>query len=84
MLTTLDNNLGWQDIKRKLEEVCSPIPMEVHTASDLHQKKRLDEALLEYLQNVIDLFKKKQWELMLTLLTVKLYFVYHKPAQHGH
>ena len=55
MLKRLDKDLDWQDIKRKLEEVYSPIATEVHTASDLHHKQREDETLQEYIQNFIDL-----------------------------
>ena len=36
MLRKLCNNTNWQDIKRKLEEVYSPIAIEVHTASNIH------------------------------------------------
>ena len=39
MLKRIDNNANWEDIKRKLEEVYIPIATEVHTASDIHQKK---------------------------------------------
>ena len=31
MLKTIDKDRKWQDIKKKLEEVYSPIIMEVHT-----------------------------------------------------
>ena len=34
MLKILGSNTDWQDIKRKLEEVCSLITTEVHTAGD--------------------------------------------------
>ena len=69
MFNKLCNNIDWQDIKRKLEEVYSPIAMGVHAASDLHCKQRPDETLQEYIQNFTDL-TKRQWELTLTLLTV--------------
>ena len=36
MLNRLSNNIDWQDIRRELEEVYSPIAMKVHAASDLH------------------------------------------------
>ena len=39
MLKRIGNDLSWQDIKRKLEEVYSPIAMKVHAASDLHRKE---------------------------------------------
>ena len=51
MLKRLGNNMDWQDIKRKLEGMYSSIPMEVHAASDLHQKQRPDETLQVYIQN---------------------------------
>ena len=54
----IGNNTNWQDIKRKLEEVYSPIATEVHAASDLHQQQRPDEALQEYIQNFMDLTEK--------------------------
>ena len=37
MLKRRGNNANWPDIKRKLEEVYSPIPTEVHTATDLQR-----------------------------------------------
>ena len=39
MLKGIENDLSWQEIKKKLEEVYSPIAMEVHAASDLHRKQ---------------------------------------------
>ena len=39
MLKRIGNDLSWQDIKRKLEEMYSPIAMEVHDASNLHRKQ---------------------------------------------
>ena len=39
MLKRLGNDLDWNEIKRKLEEVCSPIATEVHTTSNLHHKQ---------------------------------------------
>ena len=38
MLKRLGNDLDWHE-KKKLEEVCSPIATEVHTASNLHCKQ---------------------------------------------
>ena len=35
----MGNDLSCQDIKKKLEEVYSPIVTEVHAASDLHRKQ---------------------------------------------
>ena len=58
ILKKIGNNTDWQDIKRKLEEVYSPIVMEVHAVSDLHRKLRPDKTLQEYIQNVIDLTEK--------------------------
>ena len=50
-------------------EVYSTIAMEVHTASDLHQKQRPDETFLESIQNFTNL-NEKEWELtQLTLLS---------------
>ena len=39
MLKRLGNDLDLQDIKRKLEEVYSPIATKVHATSDLHHKQ---------------------------------------------
>ena len=58
MLTRMGNDLSWQEIKKKLEEVYSPIAIEVHTASDLHRKQWPDKTLQEYVQNFTDLTKK--------------------------
>ena len=35
----MENDLSWQDIKQKLEDVYSPVATEVHTASSLHRKQ---------------------------------------------
>ena len=51
MLKRIGSNPNRPDIKRKLEEVYSPIATEVHTASDLHRKQRPDETLQECIQN---------------------------------
>ena len=58
MLKRLGIDLDWHEIKMKLEEVYSPIAMEVHTASKLHHKWRPDETLHEYIQNFTDLTEK--------------------------
>ena len=58
MLKRLCNNTDWQDIKRKLEYIYSPIATEVHAASDLHWKQRPDEALQENIQNFTDFTTK--------------------------
>ena len=39
MLKRMGNDLNWQEIKQKLEEVYSPIATEVHAASDLHREQ---------------------------------------------
>ena len=58
MLKRLGNDLDWHDIKRKLEELYSPIATEVHAASDLHHKQRPDKTLQEYIQTFTDLTEK--------------------------
>ena len=58
LLKRLGNYLDWQDIKRKLEDVYSPIAMDVHVSSDLHCKQRPDETLQEYIQKFTDLNEK--------------------------
>ena len=45
-------------MRKKLEEVYSPIAIEVHAASDLHRKQWPDEILKKYIQNFIDLNEK--------------------------
>ena len=57
MLKRLENDLSWQEIKKKLEEVYS-ILMEVHTISDLHREQRPDETLQAYIHNFTDLTEK--------------------------
>ena len=39
MLKRIGRDRNWQDIKKKLEEMYSPIATEVHIASDLHRKQ---------------------------------------------
>ena len=58
MLKSLGNDLDWLEIKRKLEEVYSPIATKVHVASNLHCKQHPDKTLQEFIQNVTDLTKK--------------------------
>ena len=50
MLKRLDGGRSWPDIKKRLEEVYSPIATELHVASDLHRKQWPDETLQEYIQ----------------------------------
>ena len=47
MLKRLGNDLDWQEIKRKLEEMYSLIATKVHDASNLHSKQSVDETLQE-------------------------------------
>ena len=68
MLKGIDNNANRPDIKRKLEEVYSPIAMEVHTASHLHRKQRSDEILQEYIQNFMQLTGKAVTRLTLPIM----------------
>ena len=58
MLKTLGNDLKWFEIKRKLEEVYSPIATKVHAGSDLHCKQQPDKTLQEFIQNFTDLTEK--------------------------
>ena len=58
MLKRLCNDLDWQEIRRKHEEVYSPIATEVHVVSNLHCKQRPDETLQEYIQSFMDLTEK--------------------------
>ena len=53
------NNVTWQDIERKLEDVYASIPMEGHTVRDLHRKQRPDEILQEYIHHFTDLTEKQ-------------------------
>ena len=39
MLKRLCNDLDWIEVKKKLEEMYSPIATEVHATSDLHLKQ---------------------------------------------
>ena len=43
ILKRMGNDLSWQEIKWKLEEVYSVIAMDVHTPSELHRKQQSDE-----------------------------------------
>ena len=45
-------------MRKKLEEVYSPIATEVHAASNLHRKQWPDGTLQEYIQNFTDLTEK--------------------------
>ena len=54
MLKRMGKDRNWQDIKKKMEEVYSPIGTEVLVASDLHGKQRPDKTLQECKQNFTD------------------------------
>ena len=54
----MGNDLSWQEIKKKLEYICSPIETEVHTVSDLHRKQQPDKTLQEYIHNFTNLTEK--------------------------
>ena len=58
MLKRIDKNANSPDFKRQLEDVYAPIATEIHAASYVHWKWRLDETLQEYIQNFIDLTEK--------------------------
>ena len=45
MLKRLHNDLGWHEIKRKLEDVYSPIATKAHADSNLYCKQQPDESL---------------------------------------
>ena len=47
----MGNDIIWQEIKWKLEEVCSPIAKEVPAASNLYRKQWPYKTLQEYIQN---------------------------------
>ena len=47
MLKRLGNDLVWHKIKRKLEEVYSPIATEVHATCNLHCKQQPDKTLFK-------------------------------------
>ena len=57
MLTWIGIDRNWQDTKKGMEDMYSPIATEVHAASELH-KKWTDETLQEYIQNYKDLTEK--------------------------
>ena len=50
VLKGIGNNANWPDIKRKLEEVYSPIATAVQAASDLLRKQIPDVTLQKYIQ----------------------------------
>ena len=56
MLKRIGNGANWQGIT--LEEVYSPVAVEVHAASDLHWIQTPDETLQEYIQNFTGLTEK--------------------------
>ena len=58
MLKRLGNDIDQDIIKRKMEEVYSPIATKVHATSDLHHKPRPDKALQEHIQNFTNLTEK--------------------------
>ena len=58
MLKRLGNDLDWHEIKRKLEEMYSPVAAQVHATSDLHHKQQPDETLQEVIQNLTDLVEE--------------------------
>ena len=58
MLKRLGNDLDLHEIKRKLEEVYSPIATEIHAASDLHHKQMPDKILQNYIQIFTNLTEK--------------------------
>ena len=58
MLKRLGNDLDWHEIRRKLEDMYSPITTKVHAASDLHYKQQPDKTLQELIQNFTDLTEK--------------------------
>ena len=58
MLKRMENDHSWQDIWWKLEEVYSPLAMEVHAANDLHRKQWPDETLQVYIKHFTDLTEK--------------------------
>ena len=48
MLKMLANDLDWLEIKRKLEEIYSPIATKVNATSNLHHRQQPDETLQVY------------------------------------
>ena len=58
ILKRVGNDLSWQDIKNKLEEVYSPMATEVTATSYLHRKQWPDKTLQEYIQNCTDITEK--------------------------
>ena len=55
MLKRIGGTRIWPDIKKRLEEVYSPIATEVHVGTDLHRKQEPDKTFQEYIQNFTDL-----------------------------
>ena len=49
---------NWFEIKRKLEEVYSPIATKVHTISNLHHKQGPNKTLQQFIQNFTNLTEK--------------------------
>ena len=58
MLKQMGGARSWPEIRKKLEEVYSPITTEVHAASDLHRKQWPDETFQKYIHDYTDLTEK--------------------------
>ena len=66
---------NWLEIKKKLEEVYSPIAPEIHAASDLHRKQGPDKTIQESAHNFTDVTEKVMGVDQVIIMNVVIIFL---------